>query len=67
VELLRYTSCGLPKDVVQLVPPEAMWQLEVKDFPAVITMDSHGGSLHTDVEAQSAAAAARLMEANPFK
>ena len=51
----------------ELGPPEAMWQLEVKDFPAVIAMDSHGGSLHTDVEAQSAAAAARLMEANPFK
>jgi tartrate/fumarate subfamily iron-sulfur-dependent hydro-lyase beta chain len=49
----------------ELGPPEAMWQLEVKDFPAVITMDSQGGSLHVEMEAQSAAAARRLMEANP--
>jgi len=30
--------------------PEAMWVLEVKDFPAVVTMDSHGKSLHADIE-----------------
>jgi len=30
--------------------PEAMWRLRVKDFVAVVTMDSHGGSLHADVE-----------------
>ena len=24
--------------------PEAMWVTEIKDFPAVVTMDSHGGS-----------------------
>ena len=33
--------------------PEAMWVTEVKDFPAVVTMDSHGGSLHASVEAHS--------------
>lgn len=33
--------------------PEAMWVTEVKDFPVVVTMDSHGGSLHTSVEAHS--------------
>lgn len=33
--------------------PEAMWVIEVKDFPAVVTMDSHGGSLHTVVEEHS--------------
>ena len=26
--------------------PEAMWVIEVKDFPVVVTMDSHGGSQH---------------------
>ena len=26
--------------------PEAMWLIEVKDFPVVVTMDSHGGSQH---------------------
>ncbi|HET7011433.1 MAG TPA: FumA C-terminus/TtdB family hydratase beta subunit [Anaerolineales bacterium] len=40
--------------------PEAMWVIEVEDFPAVVTMDSHGGSLHVDVEARSREALARL-------
>jgi fumarate hydratase, class I len=34
--------------------PEAMWHLEVRDFPAIVTMDSHGNSLHADVEKASA-------------
>ncbi|MGN6594000.1 MAG: FumA C-terminus/TtdB family hydratase beta subunit [Terriglobales bacterium] len=34
--------------------PEAMWELEVEDFPAIVTMDSHGHSLHQQVEAASA-------------
>jgi len=29
--------------------PEAMWQYDVKDFVAIVTMDSHGNSLHADV------------------
>lgn len=33
--------------------PEAMWVIEIKDFPAVVTMDSHGGSLHAEIEAKS--------------
>jgi fumarate hydratase class I len=33
--------------------PEAIWELSVKDFPVVITMDSHGNSLHDKVEASS--------------
>jgi tartrate/fumarate subfamily iron-sulfur-dependent hydro-lyase beta chain len=35
--------------------PEAMWVIEVKDFPAVVTMDAHGSSLHAEVEASSKA------------
>ena len=34
--------------------PEAIWVIEVKDFPAVVTMDSHGQSLHEAVEKESA-------------
>ncbi|HKS40572.1 MAG TPA: FumA C-terminus/TtdB family hydratase beta subunit [Blastocatellia bacterium] len=34
--------------------PEAMWHLRVKDFPAIVTMDAHGNSLHADVEKASA-------------
>ena len=33
--------------------PEAMWHLDVTDFPAIVTMDAHGNSLHTDVEQAS--------------
>ena len=35
--------------------PEAMWQFEVKDFPAIVTMDAHGNSLHKTVEDASGA------------
>jgi fumarate hydratase class I len=41
--------------------PEAMWVIEVRDFPAVVTMDSHGGSLHAEVEAKSKAALQELL------
>ena len=33
--------------------PEAIWELEVQDFPVVVTMDSHGRSLHREVFAAS--------------
>jgi len=29
--------------------PEAFWIIEVEDFPVVVTMDSHEGSLHKEV------------------
>lgn len=43
--------------------PEAMWLIEVKDFPAVVTMDAHGNSLHAEVEAKSRAALEHLIAA----
>ncbi|MBM3143528.1 MAG: fumarate hydrolyase [Chloroflexi bacterium] len=33
--------------------PEAIWVLQVKEFPVVVTMDSHNNSLHAEVEARS--------------
>lgn len=33
--------------------PEAMWVIEVKEFPVVVTMDSHGGSQHAVVDESS--------------
>ena len=33
--------------------PEAMWHLMVEDFPAIVTMDAHGNSLHKDIEEES--------------
>lgn len=41
--------------------PEAMWSLFVHDFPAVVTMDSTGESLHDRVFRQSSAIAERLL------
>lgn len=33
--------------------PEAFWVIRVQDFPAVVTMDSHGNSLHQQIKARS--------------
>jgi fumarate hydratase class I len=33
----------------QFGSPEAVWEMEVEHFPAVVTMDSHGRSLHQEV------------------
>lgn len=33
--------------------PEAMWVIQVKDFPAIVTMDTAGRSLHRDIYAKS--------------
>lgn len=41
--------------------PEAIWELEVERFPAVVTMDSHGNSLHREVFEQSQAELARRL------
>ena len=41
--------------------PEAMWVIEVVDFPVVVTMDTHGRSIHDEVEATSKTALDRLM------
>jgi len=52
-----YARCIERVDGVSLFEfgvPEAMWHLHVKDFPVIVTMDSHGNSLHKDVEAASA-------------
>ena len=41
--------------------PEAIWELEVVDFPAVVTIDSHGRSLHKEVMAASQAELAKRL------
>ena len=43
--------------------PEAMWVIRVEDFPVVVTMDSHGNSIHEQVAAQSQAKFAELVAA----
>jgi fumarate hydratase subunit beta len=41
--------------------PEAMWVIDVLDFPAVVTMDSHGFSLHEQVKQLSREALSDLI------
>ena len=41
--------------------PEAIWELEVENFPAVVTMDAHGHSLHQEVFAASQAELAKRL------
>jgi fumarate hydratase class I len=48
--------------LLELGTPEAMWKISVKDFPAIVTMDAHGNSLHADVEKASAILLAKHAE-----
>ena len=41
--------------------PEAFWQIRVEGFPCVVTMDSHGQSLHEKVAAESQRQLERLI------
>ena len=41
--------------------PEAFWQIRVVDFPCVVTMDSHGKSLHEKIEGDSKKKLAELL------
>jgi fumarate hydratase class I len=41
--------------------PEAMWVIEVKDFPTVVTMDAQGGSLHETIAEASKAVLQKLL------
>jgi fumarate hydratase, class I len=60
-----YTQCITDVEGVDLLEfgiPEAMWHIVVKDFPAIVTMDSHGNSLHAEVEQASAKELAKFAE-----
>ena len=41
--------------------PEALWVIEVERFPVMVTMDSHGASLHDEVEEHSKAKLQELL------
>ncbi|MEH7417390.1 fumarate hydratase, partial [Neobacillus drentensis] len=49
-------------DLMQFGIPEAMWHLRVEGFTAVVTMDSHGNSLHADVDKSSLEKLAQFKE-----
>lgn len=58
-----YARCIAQVDGVSLLDfgiPEAMWHMQVKDFPAIVTMDAHGNSLHKGIEEESARALAAM-------
>jgi fumarate hydratase subunit beta len=42
--------------------PEAIWVIDVKDFPVVVTMDAHGVSLHDAVRQHSKAVLDQLLK-----
>jgi fumarate hydratase class I len=42
--------------------PEAMWVFEAEKLPVVVTMDSHGRSLHQEIEKESADAMTKVLE-----
>jgi fumarate hydratase subunit beta len=46
----------------ELGVPEAFWVIKVKDFDAVVTMDSHGNSLHKTVDSKSKEIVTSLIE-----
>ena len=41
--------------------PEALWVIDVERFPVMVTMDSHGSSLHVKVENESRERLERLL------
>lgn len=60
-----YAECVKNVDGVELMEfgiPEAMWHLTVENFPAIVTMDSHGNSLHAQVEQNSAEELSKFAE-----
>ena len=60
-----YTRCITSVEGVDFLDfgiPEAMWHIRVKDFPAIVTMDAKGNSLHADVENASKAELAKFAE-----
>jgi fumarate hydratase class I len=63
-----YARCVEKVEGVQLKEkfgsPEAVWVLRVKDFPAVVTMDAHGRSLHQEVADTSKASLQGVLAAH---
>src|SRR4029079_3598480 len=60
-----YAKCideVLSVNLLEFGTPEAMWHVRVTDFPAIVTMDARGNSLHADVEKSSALILSRLAE-----
>lgn len=48
-------------DKLEFGMAEAIWEVEIKDFPAIVSMDAKGNSLHRDVYEKSKEAFERLI------
>lgn len=51
-------------DFLEFGVPEAMWHLRVKNFPAIVTMDANGNSLHAEIEQASAKELSKFADAS---
>jgi fumarate hydratase class I len=40
-------------NLIEFGIPEAMWHLHVNNFVAIVTMDAHGRSLHSEIEQET--------------
>ncbi|MNH86822.1 L(+)-tartrate dehydratase subunit beta [compost metagenome] len=49
-------------DFMEFGIPEAMWHLKTEGFAAIVTMDSHGNSLHAEVDKNSLQKLSELKE-----
>jgi fumarate hydratase subunit beta len=60
--LAEKVVCVRGVHLMEFGSPEAIWEFEVRDFPVVVTMDSHGASLHKDLQETSAERLRLLLE-----
>lgn len=60
---LIYAKSAVVRNVYKMEfgMPEAIWELEVKDFPLIVAMDSKGNSLYENVARKSKDVFQRLM------
>jgi fumarate hydratase class I len=58
----RTVEAVLGVNLIDFGIPEAMWHLRVNNFPAIVTMDAHGNSLHADIESQTGEVLETLQE-----
>jgi fumarate hydratase subunit beta len=49
----------------ELGTADAIWEVEVEDFPAVVTMDAHGRNLHAATIPEACFAAGELLDGRP--
>jgi len=46
--------------------PEALWVIDVREMPLLVSMDAHGRSLHREIEGRSEEKLGELMDSSTF-